>query len=142
MEESLLPIGTVVLLKGGTKKLMITGFYSKSKNNEKIYQYNSCIFPEGFMDNTFCLFDHSQIDEILYMGLRSDEHNKFVDGRNSSVNIGTSGNGLMAGQPSTLKSKHGRVPGAPTNPLSIGEMRSKYGVNKISGENIKSMRKN
>lgn len=142
MEKDLLPIGTVVLLKGGTKKLMITGFYSKSTDDEKVYQYNSCIFPEGFMDNTFCLFDHNQIDEVCYMGLQSEEHNKYVEGKNSQVNIGVSSNGLKDEKSSALKSKHGRVIGSPTNPLSIGEMRRKYGVNKISGENIRLMRRN
>lgn len=142
MEKGLLPIGTIVLLKGGTKKLMITGFYSKSADDDKIYQYNSCIFPEGFMDNTFVLFNHNQIDEVLYMGFKSNEHEKFVEDKASSVNIGGTGKGLKAGKSKSVEYKHGRVPGAPTNPLSIGEMRSKYGVNKISGENIKSMRKN
>lgn len=141
MEKDLLPIGTVVLLKGGTKKLMITGFYSKSGDDDKVYQYNSCIFPEGFMDNTFCLFDHSQIEEVCYMGLKSNEHDKFIEDKISSVNFGSSRKHSQEERTNMLEYKHGRVPGSPTNPLSIGEMRSKYGVNKISGENIKSMRK-
>ena len=34
MEEKFLPIGTVVLLKNGTKRLMITGFCAVEKEKE------------------------------------------------------------------------------------------------------------
>ena len=61
-----LPIGTVVLLRGGLKKVMITGYSSVSReDSEKVYDYNGCIFPEGFMENVYVLFDASQIEEIV-----------------------------------------------------------------------------
>mgnify|MGYP003484963103 CR=1 FL=1 len=69
MKEKFLPIGTVVLLKGGLKKIMITGLSSVSRDDsEKVYDYNGCIFPEGIMENVFSLFDAEQIEEVLYMG--------------------------------------------------------------------------
>ena len=69
-----LPIGTVVLLRGGLKKVMITGYSSVSReDSEKVYDYNGCIFPEGLMENIYCLFDASQIEDVLYMGLESEE---------------------------------------------------------------------
>lgn len=142
MNKSLLPIGTVVLLKGATKKLMITGYYSKAADSDKIYTYNACIFPEGYMENTFCLFDANQIDEVFYKGLENDEFEKYTNNLSPKVEV-SSGKGIVNDNYSSTKEKkkNGRVPKAPTNPKSKSEMRAEYGVNKISGENIKHLRK-
>ena len=52
--EKYLPIGTVVMLKGGKKRLMISGFCSISADDSKvIYDYSGCMFPEGFL-SVFC----------------------------------------------------------------------------------------
>ena len=49
MQEKYLPIGTVVLLKGGSKRVMITGFCSVDGNeSDVIYDYNGCVYPEGY----------------------------------------------------------------------------------------------
>ncbi len=79
MQEKYLPIGTVVLLKGGSKRVMITGFCSVDSNkNDVIYDYNGCVYPEGYLssDQT-CLFNHDQIDKIYYMGFVDDEEKEF-----------------------------------------------------------------
>lgn len=133
MKKGLLPIGTVVRLEGGSKNLMITGYYSKAENENKIYQYNACIFPEGFMENTFCLFDHYQIEEVFYEGLMNDEYENYIDNI-TSKNTGSSGKGLSAPTDSNINSANPRARRkAPTNPLSISEMRAKYTTEKISG---------
>lgn len=79
MQEKYLPIGTVVLLKGGSKRVMITGFCSVDSNkSDVIYDYNGCVYPEGYLssDQT-CLFNHDQIDKIYYMGFVDDEEKEF-----------------------------------------------------------------
>ena len=70
MREKYLPIGTVVLLKGGKKRAMITGFCSiAQENQEKIYDYSGCVYPEGYLSsNQVCLFDHDQIEKIFFEG--------------------------------------------------------------------------
>lgn len=84
-KEKFLPIGSVVLLEGGTKKVMITGFCSVSNDNrKKVYDYIGCIYPEGYLSsNQICLFDHSQIREISYIGYESDDEEKFNNTLNS-----------------------------------------------------------
>ena len=64
--EKYLPIGTVVILKGATKRIMITGFASMSpETGDKIFDYSGCTYPEGFMNyNEVCVFDHNH-KEIL-----------------------------------------------------------------------------
>lgn len=81
MPEKFLPIGTVVMLKGGKKRLMITGFCMLDKNNSnKMYDYCGCLYPEGMVssDQT-ALFDHSQIEKIYYVGLQDEEEKKFME---------------------------------------------------------------
>lgn len=77
--EKFLPIGTVVMLKGGSKRVMITGFCSMAANDTNtMYDYSGCMYPEGFLssDQT-ALFNHSQIAQIYHMGLVDDEEKKF-----------------------------------------------------------------
>ena len=84
MKERFLPIGTVVLLKGAKKEIMITSYcifptgteYKDGKQvkaQQKMYEYGGCPYPEGILDaKTINVFDHNQIDKILHMGYESD----------------------------------------------------------------------
>ena len=77
--EKFLPIGTVVMLKTGTKRLMITGFCSISTDDENVmYDYSGCMYPEGMLssDQT-ALFNHEQIEKVYHMGLIDEEEEKF-----------------------------------------------------------------
>lgn len=78
-KEKVLPVGTVVMLKGGKKKVMITGFYIVEKNKkDKIWDYSGCFFPEGIISaKKIFLFDHSQIEKIYHKGLIDDEEIEF-----------------------------------------------------------------
>lgn len=77
--EKYLPVGTVVMLKGGSKRAMITGFCSVANEDKtKMYDYSGCLFPEGILksDQTL-LFNHEQIDKIYHLGLVDDEEKSF-----------------------------------------------------------------
>lgn len=77
--EKYLPVGTVVMLKGGKKRAMITGFCSiAEENKEKVYDYSGCLYPEGFLSSAqTLLFDHEQIDKIYHLGLIDEEEKSF-----------------------------------------------------------------
>ena len=79
--ERFLPIGTVVLLDGATKKVMITGFASVSPDTGKrIFDYSGCVYPEGFFSyNEVCVFDHNQIVEVCHTGLVNEEEKAFKE---------------------------------------------------------------
>ncbi|MEE3342691.1 MAG: DUF4176 domain-containing protein [Bacilli bacterium] len=77
--EKFLPIGTIVLLNGATKKIMITGFYVVNDSN-KAYDYCGCLYPEGYLSSDKCLmFNHDQIYKIIYLGYSDDEDKKYRD---------------------------------------------------------------
>jgi len=79
MKDKYLPIGTVCMLNGGKKRVMITGFCAIPKeDNKKVYDYSGCMFPEGFLvSNQVCLFDHKQIEKIYHMGYEDEEEASF-----------------------------------------------------------------
>lgn len=78
-EEKYLPLGSIVLLKGGTKKVMITGYCMKTvERPDKIYDYNGCPFPDGTIQSDLtCVFDHDQIEQIFFKGYVNEESTKF-----------------------------------------------------------------
>ena len=74
-----LPVGTVVLLENGSKRVMINGFCTMDANKpDKIYDYSGVLFPEGSLssDQTL-LFDHSQIVRVDHYGLEDQEEKDF-----------------------------------------------------------------
>ena len=85
--EKYLPIGTVVLLKEATKKVMITGYASVSPDTgDKIFDYSGCVFPEGFFDyNQVCVFNHDQIGEVFYTGYVDEEQKAFMVTLNNEI---------------------------------------------------------
>ena len=77
---NVLPIGSVVLLKEATKRIMITGYASVSPDTgDKVYDYSGCVYPEGFVDyDEVFVFDHSQIQEVYFLGYRDQEQIEFM----------------------------------------------------------------
>lgn len=79
MFEGLLPIGSVVLLKESTKKLMIVGVCQLgSQSKKKIWDYTGVIYPEGFLspDKMF-LFNNEQIAQVYAIGYQDLEQLEF-----------------------------------------------------------------
>lgn len=89
MEGRFLPIGSVVKLKDGEKNLMITGFlqYEDNKDGKKeIYDYCGCLYPEGIITSTDnYLFNHSQIEEVHFIGLVDEEEEQFKQKLNKAI---------------------------------------------------------
>lgn len=81
MKKEILPLGSVVLLNGGTKKVMIIGYCMKTPEKpNKMYDYCGCVFPEGVLrSDVTCVFDHEQIKEVCFSGFKNEEANKFID---------------------------------------------------------------
>ena len=79
IKNKYLPVGTVVLLQNGSKRVMINGFCTMDANKpDKIYDYSGVLFPEGSLssDQTL-LFDHSQIVRVDHYGLEDQEEKDF-----------------------------------------------------------------
>ncbi len=74
-KERFLPIGTVVMLKGGEVPVMITSYcVYGTKDKEKIYDYGSCHYPQGILNPEIVhAFNHDKIDKVLYKGYETED---------------------------------------------------------------------
>ena len=78
MLSKLLPIGSVVLLHGAEKRLMICSRYQEMVNDNHIYDYVGCFYPEGIVDSdNMFFFDHHAIAEIHHLGFEDQEEHDF-----------------------------------------------------------------
>lgn len=82
--NELLPIGTIVLLKGGEKRLMIDGIRQMETNQDgdvdgQEYDYLGVLYPEGHIGEQFqYLFNHDDINEIIFRGYEDEERTVFL----------------------------------------------------------------
>lgn len=78
--EKYLPIGSVVLLENALKKVMITGYAITNDEDNKIYDYMGCLWPEGVISSDRnILFDHEKIEKIFAVGYSNEETKTFMD---------------------------------------------------------------
>ena len=80
MFNELLPIGSVVLLKGGLRKLVIIGVKPvRPEKPENVYDYLGVLYPEGYLGGNSCfLFNHSDINDIIHLGYDNPERKDFL----------------------------------------------------------------
>lgn len=77
---NLLPIGTIVLLKEGTKKVMIFGRKQIDKDNNKVWDYIACLYPEGNISSElYFLFNKEDIEEVVFKGYEDEEDAKYQE---------------------------------------------------------------
>ena len=76
--EKLLPLGSVVLLEGGTKRVMICGRVQARKGDDKVYDYTGCPYPEGIAGaGKMLFFDHDAIEHLFFVGFQDEEELAF-----------------------------------------------------------------
>lgn len=78
MYKDLMPVGSVVLLKGGEKRLMICGRVVANAEENTIYDYTGCLYPEGIINSDdLYFFNHDAIEEIYFIGFQDREEMEF-----------------------------------------------------------------
>lgn len=73
-----LPIGSVVLLKGAQKRLMVIGRFQVAVESKKIYDYSACLYPEGVINpKDIFLFNSDDIEKVYFVGMQDEEEFAF-----------------------------------------------------------------
>ena len=77
--KELLPIGSIVLLKEGRKKMMIFGIKQMDSEVMEEYDYIGVLYPEGNIgvEGQF-LFNHESIEQIFFKGYEDKERDAFI----------------------------------------------------------------
>lgn len=78
--KDFLPIGSIVLLKDGEKRLMINGIMQNDAGGTgQNYDYLGILYPEGHIGEGFqYLFNHEDIDKIVFRGYEDEERIAFL----------------------------------------------------------------
>jgi len=96
--ERFLPIGSVVILKGGKRELMIMSYcimpnggevYDKNgkvENAPSMFDYGGCFYPEGMVtsDQVFA-FNHDQIERVCFTGYVTDRYKEISNVLNGGM---------------------------------------------------------
>lgn len=78
--KNLLPIGSVVLLKEGKKKLMIFGVKQMDSEVQVEYDYIGVLYPEGNIGiEGQYLFNHENIEQVFFRGYEDEEREQFIN---------------------------------------------------------------
>lgn len=73
-----LPIGSIVQLHGGTKKVMICGRLQEHVESHEIYDYCACLYPEGVINpEELYLFHDKDIHKVFFIGMQNEEEFAF-----------------------------------------------------------------
>lgn len=77
--RELLPIGTIVTLRNGTKRLMIFGIIQAVPDKGVEYDYIGVPYPEGNMSETMqYLFNHEDVAKVHFRGFEDIERQEFI----------------------------------------------------------------
>lgn len=89
MLKEFYPVGSVVRLKNGTKRIMICGRLQMRESDQKIFDYCACYYPEGILDpEELFLFQHEDIEEVCFTGFQDQEEEmiqRFIQTRNEEL---------------------------------------------------------
>jgi len=76
--KELLPLGTVVLLKGAEKRIMICGRIQTNVATNEIFDYSACYYPEGLINSKeVIMFNEDNIEKVYFIGFQDTEEFKF-----------------------------------------------------------------
>lgn len=76
--KEFLPLGSIVLLNDGEKKLIIYGRKQIAADNNEEFDYVACLWPEGNLDvEHIYLFNHIDIANIFHHGYSDEEDVEF-----------------------------------------------------------------
>lgn len=78
MEEKFLPLGSVILVKGSVKKIILIGrgVATMIKGEQKYFDYVACTYPEGLVGETVFYVNHEDIEEVIHQGYADEDDHK------------------------------------------------------------------
>ncbi len=78
--RDLLPIGSVVLLKEGTKKAMVYGIKQVDMATEVEFDYLGVVYPEGNLgEGSQFFFNHEDVETVFFRGYEDPERETFIN---------------------------------------------------------------
>lgn len=87
MRRELLPIGTVVKLKGTDRSMMICGFAPTGPSKPGyVYDYSGFLYPEGYGETLEVYqFDNEQIELVQAIGYQDRETFRYMEALQETI---------------------------------------------------------
>lgn len=84
---SYLPLGSIVIVKGGVRKLMIIarGLGTKLDGKNQFFDYGACLYPEGLVGDNIMFFNHADIVKEVFVGFADEENELMVQNINDWI---------------------------------------------------------
>ncbi len=81
------PLGSVVYLKGGIKKLLVVARAINVPNGGKEYffDYGGVLYPEGVTGDQMAYFNHNEISTVFFRGCDDGENKGMTEAINQYV---------------------------------------------------------
>ena len=78
------PLGSVVLVRGGIKKIMVIarGLAAEVQGEIKAFDYGGCLYPEGLIAEQLLYFNHADIAKVVFKGFVDDDEALMVENIN------------------------------------------------------------
>lgn len=74
MIDKYLPVGSVVLLEGGEKRVVIIGRGGRDQSTDLKWDYLGCPYPEGYIGDDYSyVFNHDRIARVFFIGFQDEE---------------------------------------------------------------------
>lgn len=86
-KTKLLPLGSIVYLKEGNKKLLIIarGLVAKNGGGHLFFDYGGVPYPEGLVDDQMAYFQHDAIVRVVFEGFTDLDDEATVDKINAYI---------------------------------------------------------
>ena len=81
------PLGSVVLMQGGTQKIMVVARGVSLKRGEKTFyfDYGGVLYPQGLMGNEMAYFNHLDIRSLVFIGCNDADNQTVVQMLNDNL---------------------------------------------------------
>ena len=80
-ETTMLPLGSIIILKGNTKKMMIIArvIAAPVKGNIYRFDYGACLYPEGMVGDSLIYFNDEDIFKVVQEGYSDDDNELMLE---------------------------------------------------------------
>ena len=80
-----LPLGSVVLLRGGIQKILIIarGINTKQGDKTVFFDYGAVLYPEGLTGDRMAYFNHDAISKVVFSGYDDEDSKICADNINN-----------------------------------------------------------
>lgn len=80
-KNNFLPLGSIVIIKGGVKKTVIIarGLATSFGEGLVYFDYGGCLYPEGIIGDALLYFNHEDIAKVVHQGYTDEDDEMMIE---------------------------------------------------------------